>query len=304
MKIATTQLFERAIVRMGDLQGRAARLSADVSEQKHLTNASDDSVAFQRVTLVKRAVADEAQYADNVALAATLLTQADDALEGIETQVVRARELALRAANGTLTPADRRTIGIELQGVVDTMLSLANSTDARGAPLFGGATGGGYAKDAAGAITFSGRGTPPPIPISATATIAAGDSGARLFGGIAAGGTTTDMFAIVQNLADALVKGDAATINADINKGLDGLAAIGERLGNARASVGARGARLEIEAEQYATLATTREAERSEIEDTDVPATIAKLQQTMLALEATQASFAKLSQMSLFDYLR
>ena len=50
--------------------------------------------------------------------------------------------------------------------------------------------------------------------------------------------------------------------------------------------------------------ATTRETERSGLEDTDVTAAITELQKTMTVLQATQASFSKLSSLSLFDYLK
>lgn len=305
MQISTSTLYDRAIQRMGDLNAKASRLSDDISSTKHLNVASDDSVAFQRVTLVKRAMANEAQYADNVGLASALLTQADDTLETMQTQVQRAQELAIRASTGTLTEADRKTIAIELDGILETMMGLANSTDARGVPLFGGADGGTpYAKDADGTIRFQGSGQPAAIPISATGTIVASDSGGRIFGGIATPDGKQDMFGILQGLAAALAAGDAETLGDDMKQGLTGLNAASEQIANARASVGARGARLTIEAEQYATLANAREIERSGLEDTDIEGSYVKLQQMLTALQATQSTFTQLSQLSLFDQLR
>ncbi len=304
MQISTSLLYDRAIARMGDLNTKASRLSDDISSLKHLNVASDDSVAFHRAALVKRAIADEQQYADNVDLASTLLSQSDDAMAAMETQVQRARELALRASNDTLTDEDRTIISTELDGIIDTMLTLANAQDARGVPLFGGADGAiPYVKAADGTIGYQGTGSPAAIPISDTGTIVASDSGARVFGGIATTNGTKDVFGIVQNLSDVLKSGDAATFREGVDRSIADLAKAGEQLGNARASVGARGARLEIEAEQYATLATTREAERSSLEDTDVEASYVKLQQMLTALQATQATFTKLSQMSLFQMI-
>jgi flagellar hook-associated protein 3 FlgL len=46
------------------------------------------------------------------------------------------------------------------------------------------------------------------------------------------------------------------------------------------------------------------EIERGNIEGIDVQEAVVQLQKTMLALEATQASFSKLTQLSLFDYIR
>jgi flagellar hook-associated protein 3 FlgL len=71
-----------------------------------------------------------------------------------------------------------------------------------------------------------------------------------------------------------------------------------------RGSVGARSARLDLVSDQLTDTAANREIDRSALEDTDVTEAITELQKTMTILSATQASFTKLSQLSLFDYLR
>ena len=315
MQIGTKQLFDSSLHRMMSLSTTAARLQTEIATTKKLQTASDDSVAFDRLTRLKRDLANENQYASNVNAAATLLQQSDTALEGIEIQIQRAREIAIAASNDTMTPADRKALGIELNAILDTMMELANTRDARGQPLFSGASSGAaFAKDADGNVVWTGEGEAPPIPIGLNVTIQAADSGARLFGGIATASGTTDIFAIVQNLARALddtapddpTMGDTAQaqLRARLDAGLDGLPAATARISATPAPLrGSRG-RLEIEADRLVDLSTTREIERSGLEDADVTESIARLQQTMLALEATQASFAKLSQMSLFDYIR
>ncbi len=83
--------------------------------------------------------------------------------DSVETSLQQAAELALQAGNGTLTDSARATIATQLKGVLDDLVKLANTTDARGQPLFGAATG-----DTAvtvgtdGSVSFSGTGTPRP----------------------------------------------------------------------------------------------------------------------------------------------
>lgn len=62
--------------------------------------------------------------------------------------------------------------------------------------------------------------------------------------------------------------------------------------------------RVDIQAAQIKTASSDREIARSGIEDADATETIIELQKTMTILQATQASFSKLSSLSLFDYLR
>lgn len=309
MQIGTQFSFDQSVSRMRDLALETARLQAEIATGKKLTRPSDDPVAFGRIETIGRAMANDTQSAANVDLAASLLQQSDDALEGIETQLQRARELAIRAANDTLSPADRAAISTELAAIVDDMFTVANSTDIRGTPLFGGAgTAPAFVRDAAGAISFAGFGEAPPIPIGESGSIAATDSGARLFGAVdEVAGAPRDIFKVVSDLAFALSAdgpSDPAELRAAIDDGLSGLAAAGERIGNSRASVGARGARLELEGERLAKLSADNEIARSGLEDADLTSSVAELQKALLTLQATQASFAKVSQLSLFDYIR
>ena len=176
------------------------------------------------------------------------------------------------------------------------------------AVLFGGSSDGpAYARAADGTIGFAGEGEAPPIPIGDGVAIQATDSGQRLFGGIQAGSSAKDLFKIVDDLADALAPGgsaDAAARKQALADAAEGMANASQRLTTARASIGARGARLEIEADRLASAATDYKIERGSLEGTDIQSAVIELQKTMLTLQATQASFSQLSQLSLFDYIR
>ncbi|ODU21572.1 MAG: flagellar hook-associated protein 3 [Sphingomonas sp. SCN 67-18] len=308
MQIGTQYSFERAIAQMRTLSGNAARLQDQVTSGKRVTSPSVDPLASARLTLLARKNSNETQFASNVTLASSLLGQADVALEGVQTQIQRAAELALRASNDTMNDSDRAAIGIELQAIVDDLLTLANSSDIRGASLFGGAsTGQAFVRNPDGSVSYAGQGDPPPIPIGDNVSIAATDSGERIFTGIDSGSGPRDLFAIVSTLAAALQAGsapDPAALRDAINEGIAGLNAASEHIASARASVGARGARLDLESERLAQLKNENEIERTGLEGVDMQSSIAELQQNLLTLQATQASFAKLSQLSLFDYLR
>ena len=65
-----------------------------------------------------------------------------------------------------------------------------------------------------------------------------------------------------------------------------------------------RAARVDLEATRLTDVGADREASRSALEDTDIASTYLELQKTMTVLSATQASFSKLSALSLFSYLR
>lgn len=308
MQVGTNHLFEMNIARMRQRASEAAEWQTQIATGKRLTSPSVDALAYDRVTLLKRSIANEEQYSANVGLAKSVLSQSDDALKGVEAQLQRANELAIRASTATMSANDRAAIAVEMQNILDDIFTTANGADIRGTPLFGGAgTVPAFTRDANGVVSYAGSGEAAPIPVSESATVITNDSGARVFGNVQTPQGVRDVFAIVGDLAAALGPGgptDPAALRAEMARGIDGLKASIEHVAVARASIGARGARLELEGERLAQRSIDQDIERSGLEDADVTETVPKLQQALLTLQATQASFAKLSQLSLFDYIR
>ncbi|MES1974502.1 MAG: flagellin [Pseudomonadota bacterium] len=303
MQISTSQLYDRSTAFMQKLSQKADALQNQVSSTVKFTAPSDDVVAYQRLAGLKQGKADDAAAGANVTLAQSLLQQSDTTLTAVQNALQSASELVLQAGNGTLTDANRATIATQLKGVLDNLVGLANTTDARGQPLFGAATG-----DSAvtvgtdGTVSFTGTGSPAAIPIGGDQQIVATDTAARVFGGIATASGTSDVFAIISKFAAALNAGGSVTAAA--KEAGNALTAAQTQVTSVQGSVGARAARLELVSSQLTDTAANRETGRSALEDTDVTAAITELQKTMTILSATQASFTKLSQLSLFDYLK
>ena len=269
----TSLFFDRGRDRMTALSAQADTLQSQIATGRKLTAASQDAAGWQRLQGLVQAKADGASYTANIAVAQTVLGQTDTTLSAITTQLQRAQELAIQANGGTLSAEDRGIIATQLDAVVADLAALSATKDARGLPLFD-----------AGASA---------IPIGDGIGVVANESPERVFGTIAASITT---FAaqlrsdtpIAAGAADAIAALDSARANVSAVQG----------------AVGARGARVELFAASAQDAAVGVEAQRAAIEDTDLPSTIADLQKTMTILSATQASFSKLTQLSLFDYLR
>lgn len=300
MRVSTNQFYDRAAASMARLQARAGEMQEWISTGKRLDAPSDDAVAYRRLQGLARANADGAVYGANLKVAGSVLAQGDSVLSGVTDRLQQATELAVRGANGIMTAADRRAIAAEMEGVLASLVQLANATDPRGLPLFGGADGGPAAvKQPDGSYALAAA-APSAIPVGGGEAIQASEPAARVFGFTGANGPT-DAIAVVQALTLALQDGtDAAAIQA----GVEELKLATDQVSAMQASLGARGARVDLAQAQLERAATDREEARSGLEDADITATVTELQKTMTILQATQASFAKLSSLSLFDYLR
>lgn len=304
MTITSTNLFfDRAASRLSTLTGRTQTISDQIATGKKLTAPSDDAVGYQRLQAIARASADDTAWGKNIDAARTVLNQADTTLDAVTNQLQKAQELTIQASSGTLSNGNRTIIAAQLRSIVDDLVSLANSKDARGGPLFGAATGDtAVTRTAAGIVSFTGTGDPVAIPIGEGASVQPSESAERIFGGLTSSAGATDVFAIISNLATALEAGGSPGTAA--SDALSGVKASLDQVGNVRGSIGARGARLDLESARLESTAATRDTERSSIEDTDLTAAIVELQKTTTILQATQASLSRLSSLSLFDYLR
>ena len=291
MRIATSQMFERPASLMSSLTQKADALQTQISTNTKIATPSDGPASWVQLQGLARADADGTAYAANVKLAQGVLAQADTTLGDMSTQLQNVQELALQASSGALTPANRATIGASVQAAMDQLLALANTSDVRGQPLFGGATGdAAYVKNSDGSVSYAGSGEASPIPIGDKDSVVANVSGDHVFG---------DMFATLKSLSDALQSGNA--VPADT---LTKLGAAADSVSAAQASTGARAARVDLVADKLTSSAADREITRAAIDEPDIATTVTELQKTLTILQATQASFTKLSSMSLFDYLK
>jgi len=141
------------------------------------------------------------------------------------------------------------------------------------------------------------------VSISFTGTPAAGDTLTL------APSEPGDLFAVYDAvLAAAQAPRNSASEQAAFQNQLqgaqDGLAAAETQLGRARSSVGARLAALDGERDLVEETRLAVESQRSLIDDLDYTEAITAFQQQLTALQAAQSAFSRLSDLSLFNFLR
>lgn len=300
--ISTQAFYERFNRDTAALRGQANKLQAAISSGERLDRSSDDPVAASRLRVLASRDASAAIDQTLAARASSDLMLADNALQSFADSTIRAKELAVQAANGTLSASQRAGIASELEQISGELLRLANSRDSAGHALFGGeAAGDAYATDAAGRVSYIGTATAGDLPLGDGQQVTRGLTGPE-FLSFSVNGTPTDLFSVVQDLAAALQSGsDPAQSARDALGALDtGLGTLTTR----QTVVGTRLDWIDLNVERQNQMAELRNTEKAAVGGTDLVEAVARLQQTMTVLEASQASFARLSSLSLFDYLR
>jgi flagellar hook-associated protein 3 FlgL len=118
----------------------------------------------------------------------------------------------------------------------------------------------------------------------------------------------TDVFAMLDELArtlesDPAIAGSEAAFQAQTGAALMNLDAALERVVSVRAEVGTRLQAIDTAADFRESEAVDLQALVSDIRDVDYASAISKLNQQYTSLQAAQATYSKIAQLSLFDYL-
>jgi len=300
---STGAFYERAVLDIGSLRGQAEGLQASLSSGQRLARSSDDPVAASRLRQLSRADALSNIDVSNARLASGDLQLADGALTTLASFVTRIQELTTQAANGTLSDAQRAGIAAEINQVRGNIVQLANTRNSAGDALFGGQTAGdAYTLDGAGNATYAGTATAGELPLGDGQAVTRSLTGPE-FLNFSVSGAPTDLLAALKTLSDGLAAGGPAAQAAAV-AGLSALDAGLDAITTAQTVVGTRLSWIDLVGDRRVDVSEMRAGEESDIGGTDIAATVARLQETMTVLEASQASFTRLAGLSLFDMIR
>ncbi|TCD06284.1 hypothetical protein EYB45_00650 [Erythrobacteraceae bacterium CFH 75059] len=297
--VSTAGMFSRVIARMEGLRQSAIRLQDQVSTGQRLQRPSDDPAAAAGVRQGERA--DRLAEADGFALsrAAERIALADTALETIGEGLLRARELALAAASGAGGGDARQAVAAELMSLHDTLLAAVNTCDPAGVPLFSGSAGHrAFVLDEEGVARYAGDAAPPLLRFHNGRALAVGVTGQDIFNAGPAG----DALALLGRVAGAL-RSDPATAQAVAATAVTSLDDALAAFAQVRARLGAMDAATGTLRDMHADEALARAELRDRLGGADLAESVARLQQTLAALEASRATFSRLSALSLFDHL-
>jgi len=300
---STGSFFNRSLAQMADLRAGIERTRGQIATGRRIERGSDDPAAAAQLRNVARREALAGVEGDNAARLGQDLGAAANEVQAVTEVLQRARELAVQAANSPLGADGRRAIAFELEQLGQELFARANATSLTGEPLFAGlSSGAAFTRDAAGNVTFAGTPTSGAVPIAPGTAIERGLPGSEVFQ-FDLNGTPTSAFAVLGGLAAAL-QGGVADPAAAASAAIEGIDAALDTTNRATTILGTRMAWVEQVQVQQGERGVALAERRSRVGDTDIAEAIARLQQTMTALEASQSAFARVSSLTLFNALR
>jgi len=321
MRIATTTMFDRGVSAMLDQQAKLSKTELQLATGDRVLSPSDDPTAAARILDLNREIDTVTQHQRNIERARARLNLEDATLDGAGNILQRVRELTVQAANDTFDPQNRIAIGYEIEQLRDELLGLANTRDANGEYIFSGFQGDTPAfTDTGAGVNYSGDQGQRLIRISHGRQLADGDNGFEVFGNLNASldadgdGVVEPVRNIFETL-DLLVgvlngtthpapgSGDPAEDANNIDNYLTELDAASVNILDIRARAGARINAMDEQERVNEDFLVVMESSRSEEKDLDYAEAVSRFQQQLTALQASQQSFSRIQELSLFNFL-
>jgi len=287
-------------------QSQLAKTQTRLSSGKEVVNPSDAPDKATAIQRLKSVLKKQDSFASNIEGAKNRLIAEETALKGVNDVLTRIKELSIQAANGTLGPRDKELVAIEVEGLTQDLLSLANTQDVNDNYVFSGSRVQvqPFQKNSFGDVTYFGDETRNEVQVSEQRYIRFNRTGTDVFGRVLretdSGDTVGKGF--FEALSD-LASGIRDSNTSAINQGIDDLDQASFNIAVATAQVGSEMASVETQQEVNEETVLQLRTILSNIEDLDYSEAVTQMQKDMLALQATQSSFSQISNLTLFNYI-
>jgi flagellar hook-associated protein 3 FlgL len=269
--------------------------SLDLATGSRINKPSDDPAGAAQMVSNTAQSSQADTFLRSITSLNGLLQTADSTLNSVVTALQRAISLGVEGANGTLSDSDRADVASELTGIKQQLLSLAN-TSYQGEFIFSGTSVvQPFVADATSTsgVTYKGNAGINHVEVGQNYSLQINQPGSQLF--TSASG---NVFQSISDLITALQTNN--NIGSAVSEVSDAYNHItGQRVfyGNALNQLQAQQNYLNSEKVDLAAAADSVSA-------TDIAATSTAFTQSQVAIQADLAVMSRISQASLFDYLK
>lgn len=306
MKISTSFLFDRASERIGRLETQLATRQAQLSTGKELLSPSD---APDKASAINRLRSEVERNESSVKTLTTAMHryQAEEvALKGISDILMRMQELTILAANDTNGATDRRIIAAEMSGLREQMVALGNTRDDSGNYIFAGTRVGTapLVQNEQGQVSFAGDQTKTSVPAGVERSVGFTRSASDVFNRLLRTNEKDEIYSVgfFESLDQTIVAMENNDTQA-LRVGLGEFSTLQDSINLALVKTGTDQSVVDSQVQVLEETALRLKSALSDMEDLNYAEAVARMNKEMLALESSMASFAKITGLTLFDYI-
>ena len=268
-----------------------------VSTGKSVTVPSDNPAASAEMVQNTIETGEVDQYTQNVSGTLTMVQTADSALGSVVSSLTQAISLGTEGANGTNSAANQQALAQQVQGILSSVVSQAN-TSYEGSYLFGGTanTTVPYTASAASpsGYTYNGNSGVNSVAVGDDLNVEVNLPGSQIFSN-----SSNDVLGSLSSLISALQSGNATNIQTATNAVSSALSYVSQQrvfYGNAESQLNSQETYLQQETVSLST-------QQTNLVGVDMATAATTLSQAETANSAALAAAAKVLPSTLLNYL-
>lgn len=299
MRISDNQFSQ---MMLQSLQGNNAGLGHVLQQMttgERLTKLSDDPMASIKLLNLDRENSAIAQYQNNIANVKTTLSSQETHLDSVKESLMSMRDIALWGANGSLTDQDRTGMITELKSYRDSIESSFNAQDEEGHYLFSGTkTDTPAINSASGSYVIEGNSDKRVVTIAKGVTM---DSNMTAKDILDLGGGK-NVLNQINNLITEF-ENPSPNFQAEVDASLSAIDDTLASVLGTMTEIGGRHNNLDLVGGAHGENKLFVDKVSGDLSALDYGEASVRLSNYMAALQATQASYVKINDLSLFDRL-
>ncbi len=306
MRISSAYYTRILPEQMSQQNSKIAHTQEQIATGRKFLQPSDDPSGAGNMILFQQTAGQLEQFERNAQFAETRLALEESTLGDISDTLLSIREIGLKANNDSNGPDDRAVMLHELTQQKNHLVSLANAVDAHGQYLFSGGTADKPAYIDNGTIDYQGDNNTQSVQIAIGSDLIVRTPGSAVF--------EYDNGTGIQSLFDTVIlleeilgpagtpAGDDAfhdevgAIVAEIDRGYQHMLGL-------RSNTGTRLAAIDQARESNDSVARTVETQMADVAGVDLVEAISRMEAEVQTLQAIQATYGKLQNLSLFDVI-
>jgi flagellar hook-associated protein 3 FlgL len=297
-RITNQMTTQQVLSNINAAQNRLDVTQEELSSGKKLSQPSDDPYGASEAVQLNGQLSQLGDYSDQVTDGTAWTQASDTALQSIQNEVQRVRELVVEAANGSNSQSNLSAINSEVTQLTASIKQDANA-QYNGQYIFSGTatTTAPYTSSSdayqgnAGAVNRTiGPGTSVQVNADVSSVLGSGASAGD-----------GKLLNVLSNISADLTSGNTTALSTTDLSGLDSNISTLEQV---QATVGSTEDRLQLAATRISSLQTSGTSQLSDVQDADYATTMTDFTNEEAAFTAALKASANIVQSSLMDFLQ
>ncbi|HEN3637325.1 TPA: flagellar biosynthesis protein FlgL [Yersinia enterocolitica] len=305
MRITNTSMSRVMINNMANRTAEYAKLNEQLTNGKRVNKISDDPVASMQLVQLENSKSDVSQYKTNVVRLSGNYKVQESSLKSLDDQLLVVRDKMLAAKNGNHSATESATLGREINLLLDGIMSDLNTKSSEGNYLFSGTKSNTKPVEydqTTQTYTFNGNNERRDAVVGNGITL---QENTDLSSALSTSANDLEILTNLKKLANKMIDPSItpASYNQEISDNLAAIETAMPKIGGMVTELGAKQNRLSHLSNLHDDVEIVNANLENDLAGIDIFQVNAAMQSNFLATKIAHSMQAKISQLSLFNYI-